>query len=189
MISAIFWGIWRRLYGEGKFKKFFSRTAQTIIAIIILIGQLCQELSWQIVVISLVISAWVIIEYWSRAIGEIIDAGLNHHQNASSYNRWFRIPLDWVYDKLGKQKYVGFYDFWYSLIRYAIGALPLLYYSWWALLLMPFQYFIYLGCHKLFYHFPNLYQNKTLEGLTLNEPKNLAEVIHGALFGLIVGLL
>ena len=98
-------------------------------------------------------------------------------------------PLNIIEPVLDKTNNIGFYDFWYSLIRYAIGALPLLYYSWLALLLMPFQYFIYLRCHKLFYHFPNLYQNKTLEGLTLNEPKNLAEVIHGALFGLIVGLL
>ena len=188
MINVIFWCVWRRLYGEGKFKKYLSRTAQTIIAIMVLTYQLA-EWNWQAVLIAFGISIWVVIQYWSRAIGEIIDAGLNHHQTKESYDRWFRIPLDWIYDKLGKQKYVGFYDFWYSLIRYAIGALPLLYYSWLALLLMLFQYFIYLGCHKLFYYFPNLYQNKTLEELTLNEPKNLAEVIHGALFGLIVGLM
>jgi hypothetical protein len=188
LLSIIFWQCFRRAYGEGKFKKILSRTVQTIIAIMVLTYQLA-EWNWQAVLIALCISIWVVIQYWSRAIGEIIDAGLNHHQDASSYDRWFRIPLDWIYDKLGKQKYVGFYDFWYSLIRYAIGALPLLYYSWLALLLMPFQYFIYLGCHKLFYHFPDLYLNKTLERLTLNEPKNLAEVIHGALFGLIVGLM
>ena len=189
----IFWAIWRRLYGEGKFKKYLSRTIQTIIAIAVLCFELycaknCEQLVNKLL-IALFIAVWVVIQYWSRAIGEIIDAGLNHHQDASSYNRWFRIPLDWIYDKLGKQKYVGFYDFWYSLVRYAIGALPLLYYSWLALLLMPVQYFIYLGCHKLFYRFPDLCLNKTLEKLTLNEPKNLAEIIHGALFGLVVGWL
>lgn len=189
MLSSIFWCIWRRLYGEGTFKKYVSRTIQTVIAVLMLAFQLSTPFDWTSWGIALGISIWVVIQYWSRAIGEIIDAGLNHNQTKESYDRWFRIPLDWVYDKLGKQKYVGFYDFWYSLIRYAIGALPLLYYSWLALLLMPFQYFIYLGCHKLFYHFPDLYLNKTLEKLTLNEPKNVAEVIHGALFGLIVGLM
>lgn len=187
-MSMLFWSLWRRLYGEGKFKKYVSRTIQTVVAVLMLAFQLSIPFDWTSWGIALIVAVWVVIEYWSRAIGEIIDAGLNHHQDASSYDRWFRIPLDWVYDKLGKQKYVGFYDFWYSLIRYGIGALPLLYYSWMALFLMPFQYFIYLGCHKLFYHFPDLYLNKTLEKLTLNEPKNLAEVIHGALFGLIVGL-
>ena len=189
MLSTIFWSIWRRLYGEGKFKKYLNRTLQMIIASVILSVQLSDGQHINTLYISVPIAVWVIIQYWSRSIGEIIDAGLNHEQDASSYNRWFRIPLDWIYDKLGYQKYVGFYDFWYSLIRYAIGALPLLYYSWLALLLMPFQYFIYLGCHELFRIFPILYFNKILEKLTINEPKNLAEIIHGALFGFIVGLL
>ena len=188
-MSALFWLIWRRLYGWGDFKKILSRTVQTVIAIMVLTYQLKIEWTWQAVLIALGISIWVVIQYWSRAIGEIIDAGLNHQQDASSYDRWFRVPLDWVYDLLGKEKYVGFYDFWYALIRYGIGALPLLWYSRLALLLMPFQYFIYLGCHKLFAKYPSLYTNKIMVKLTLNESKNLAEVIHGALFGLIVGLM
>lgn len=188
-MSILFWALWRRLYGEGKFKKVLSRTIQTIIAVLVLAYQLHTEWTWKAVGIALGISIWVVVQYWSRAIGEIIDAGLNHQQTAESYDRWFRIPLDWIYDKLGKQKYVGFYDFWYSLIRYGIGALPLLYYSWLALLLIPFQYYIYLGCHKLFMKCPKLYNSSALKNITLNEPKNLAEVIHGALFGLIVGLM
>jgi len=185
MISTLFWSIWRRLYGEGKFKKYLSRTIQTLIAMIVLDQQLPQDYSWRSILWVIAISTWVVIQYWSRAIGEIIDAGLNHHQTAESYDRWFRIPLDWIYDLLGKEKYVGFYDFWYSLIRYAIGALPLLYYSWLAFLLMPFQYFIYLSCHKLYAKYPSMYKWP----LTLDEPKNLAEVIHGALFGAIICLM
>ena len=189
MISIIFWSVFRRLYGCGDFKKILSRTIQTVIAVLMLAFQLSIPFDWTSWVIALLVSVWVVIQYWSRAIGEIIDAGLNHHQNASSYNRWFRIPLDWVYDLLGKEKYVGFYDFWYALIRYTIGAFPLLWYSWLALLLMPCQYYIYLGCHKLFAKYPSLYTNKIMVKLTLNESKNLAEVIHGALFGLIVGVM
>lgn len=179
----IFWALWRRLYGEGTFKKILSRTWQTIIAIVVLGLQL--YFIKKVPLAALIIAVWVVIQYWSRAIGEIIDAGLNHQQTKESYGRWFRIPLDWIYDLLGKEKYVGFYDFWYSLIRYAIGALPLLYYSWLALLLMPFQYFIYLFCNKLYIKNPSMYKWP----LTLNEPKNLAEIIHGALFGLIIGLM
>lgn len=179
----IFWALWRRLYGEGTFKKILSRTWQTIIAIVVLGLQL--YFIKKVPLAALIIAVWVVIQYWSRAIGEIIDAGLNHQQTKESYGRWFRIPLDWIYDLLGKEKYVGFYDFWYSLIRYAIGALPLLYYSWLALLLMPFQYFIYLFCNKLYIKHPSMYKWP----LTLNEPKNLAEIIHGALFGLIIGLM
>lgn len=185
-MSAAFWSVWRRLYGEGTFKQYVPRWVQTIIAVLMLGFQLSTPFDWVSWGVALLIGTWVVIEYWSRAIGEIIDAGLNHNQDAKSYDRWFRIPIDWVYDKLGKKKYVGFYDFWYSLIRYAIGALPLLYYSWTAILLMPFQYFIYLGCHKLFEQYPSLYTNETLKKLTLNEAKNLAEVIHGALFGAVI---
>ncbi len=179
----IFWALWRRLYGEGTFKKILYRTWQTIIAIVVLSLQL--YFIKKVPLAALIIAVWVVIQYWSRAIGEIIDAGLNHQQTKESYGRWFRIPLDWIYDLLGKEKYVGFYDFWYSLIRYAIGALPLIYYSWLALLLMPFQYFIYLFCNKLYIKHPSMYKWP----LTLNEPKNLAEIIHGALFGLIIGLM
>lgn len=189
MISIIFWSVWRRLYGEGDFKKILSRTIQTIIAVLILGYQLYTELDIWSILIVLIDSLWIIIQYWSRAIGEIIDAGLNHHQDKDSYDRWFRIPLDWIYDKLGKEKYVGFYDFWYSSIRYAIGALPLFFYSWVSIFLVPFQYFIYLACHKLFIKYPSLYSNKVLQKLRLNESKNIAEVIHGALFGLIIGLI
>ena len=180
----IFWALWRRLYGEGTFKDILSRTSQTIIAILVLSIQLGE---WTLAskCIAIAISIWVVIEYWSRAIGEIIDAGLNHQQTKESYGRWFRIPLDLIYDLLGLKKYVGFYDFWYSLIRYAIGALPLLYYSWKAVLLIPFQYFIYLGCHKLYLRYPSMFGWP----LSLDEPKNLAEIIHGALFGLVVGMI
>jgi hypothetical protein len=185
MISGIFWSVWRRLFGWGEFKKVINRTVQEIIAIFILTFQLCNTFDVKAIFIALGISVWVIIQYWSRAIGEIIDAGLNNNQNAGSYDRWFRIPLDWIYDKLGKQKYVGTYDFWYSCIRYGIGAAPLCYYSWWALALIPLHYPIYLFCHKLYAKYPKLYQLP----LTLNDSKNLAEVIHGFIFGLIVGLM
>lgn len=196
MFSMLFWSVWRRLYGEGNFKKILSRTVQMIIAVIVLTYQLA-EWNWQAVLIALGVSIWVVIQYWSRAIGEIIDAGLNHQQTAESYDRWFRVVCNWIVNGLNKilpekyhiHKYYGFYDFIYSCFRYAIGALPLFFYSWIAVFLIPFQYFIYLLCHKLFLRFPDLYENKTLKKLTLNEPKNLAEVIHGALFGLIVGLM
>lgn len=185
MVSGVFWSIWRRLFGEGEFKKVINRTVQIVIAVAVLSLQLCWQQDISKLLIAIPISVWVIIQYWSRAVGEIIDSGLNNNQNADSYDRWFRIPLDWIYDKLGKQKYVGTYDFWYSCIRYGIGAIPLCYYSWWALALIPLHYPIYLFVHKLYNKYPKMYQLK----YTLNEPKNLAEIIHGFCFGLIVGLM
>ena len=195
-MSTLFWSVWRRLYGEGEFKQYLSRTVQSIIAVIVLTYQLA-EWNWRAVLIALGVSVWVVVQYWSRAIGEIIDAGLSPYQDKKSYDRWFRVVCNWIVNGLNKilpekyhiHKYYGFYDFIYSCFRYGIGALPLFFYSWIAVFLIPFQYFIYLLCHKLFLRFPDLYENKTLKKLTLNEPKNLAEVIHGALFGLIVGVM
>lgn len=186
MLSSIFWALWRRLWGHGDFKKVVSRAIQAIIGMIILTYQLQGK---TYILITMAISVWVILQYWSRAVGAILDAGLNHNQDASLYGRWFRIPLDYIYDKLGKKKYVGFYDFWYALIRHTIGALPLLYYSWLAIFLMPLQYIIYLPCNKLFQKYPSLYHNATLTKLTLNEPKNVAEIIHGAIFGFIIAII
>lgn len=185
IISILFWSIWRRLYGEGKFKKILNRTIQSIIAILVLSYQLCLGFTSISILILFGISAWVIFEYWSRSVGEILDAGLNHNQTAESYNRWFRIPLDYIYKICKKRPYRGFYDFWYSSIRYGIGTLPLIYYNWLAILLIPFQYFIYFYCYKLYTRYPKMFNWP----LTINEPKNLAEVIHGALFGLIIALL
>lgn len=188
-MSIIFWSIWRRLFGWGEFKEIVSRTVQIIIAIVVLCLQLCDSLILRDILIALIISVWVTIQYWSRAVGEIIDAGLNNQQDTESYDRWFRKPLDWIYDKLEKQKYVKSYDFWYSCIRYSIGTIPLCYYSWISLVLILFHYPVYLTTHKLFSKYPALYINPILIKLTLNEAKNVAEVIHGALFGLIVGLM
>lgn len=186
MLSSIFWALWRRLWGHGDFKKVISRAIQAIIGMTALTYQLHGSLNiW----FTIAVAVWVVLQYWSRAVGAILDAGLNHDQDASLYGRWFRIPLDWVYDKLGKKKYVGFYDFWYASLRHAVGALPLFYYSWLAVFLIPFHYFIYLACIKLFQKYPSLYHNTIATKLTLNEPKNVAEIIHGALFGLIICLI
>lgn len=186
MISGLFWAIWRRLYGEGKLKKYGSRGILTVLAVLVLCFEITKDnLTIKDVLFAFVSSIWVVIQYWSRAIGELIDAGLNTKQNKKSYGRWFRIPLDWIYDKLNKKKYAGFYDFWYSLIRYGIGTLPLVFYSLVALFLIPLQYPIYLLCHKLYCKYPSMYKLK----LTLNEPKNMAEIIHGFLFGLIIGMI
>lgn len=186
MISGIFWALWRRAYGEGALKKYGSRGILTVLAVAVLYFELVPTHPSAVqIVFAMVASGWVVLQYWSRSVGEIIDAGLNTQQTAKSYGRWFRVPLDWVYDKLGKQKYIGFYDFWYSCIRYGIGAAILLFYSSYSVALIPLHYPIYLGVHKLYETYPVMYKL----GWTLNEPKNLAELIHGFLFGLIVGMM
>ena len=197
MLSVLFWSLWRRLYGEGKFKKYLSRTVQTIIAVLVLSYQLKTEWTWYAVGIALAVSVWIIIQYWSRSVGEIIDAGLNPCQGRKNYDRWFRVVCNWIVAGLNKilpskyhiHKYYGVYDWIYSSMRNLVGILPalFLYQSWLWVVLIICMYPIYRFCYWLFEAYPKLYNSTILKYITLNEPKNVAEVIHGAVFGLIVG--
>ncbi|MBR1604628.1 MAG: hypothetical protein IJ660_00800 [Alphaproteobacteria bacterium] len=199
MISSIFWFLWRRLYGWGDFKKILSRTIQTIIAIVVLAWQFTNDYDWQTIAISLALATWVIIQYWSRAVGEIIDAGLNPCQGRKSYDMWFRPVCNWIVeflnwilpDKFYIHKYYGVYDWIYSAMRNFIGVLPtlFLYPSWLWWILVFCMYPIYLFWYWVFDKCPNLYSSTILKYITLNEPKNCAEVCHGAVFGFVVGLL
>lgn len=194
MISVIFWSIWRRLYGEGKFKEILSRTVQTTIAIAVLALQLKNDDSLLSLVIAFLVSAWIIIQYWSRSVGEILDAGLNPCQGRKNYDRWFRVVCNWITAFINLflpkdkkiHKYYGVYDWIYSGMRNLIGVLPamIIYPSclWWVLVLC--MYPIYRFCYWLFEKFPSMYTNETLKKLTLNEPKNIAEICMGALFSL-----
>ena len=197
-MSTLFWALWRRLYGEGTFKKYVSRTIQTVVAVLMLAFQLSAPFDWTSWGIALIVAVWVVIEYWSRAIGEILDAGLNPCQGRKNYDRWFRVVCNWItafinlFLPKGKKihKYYGVYDWIYSGMRNLIGVLPamIIYPSclWWVLVLC--MYPIYRFCYWLFEKMPSMYTNEVLKKLTLNEPKNVAEVLHGATFGLIVGL-
>ena len=194
-MSIIFWSIWRRLYGEGKFKKYLSRTVQTIIAVWILTYQLHIEGIKQNIITAFLISIWIVIEYWSRAVGEIIDAGLNPCQGRKNYDRWFRGACNWIVAGINKilpnkyhiRKYYGIYDWIYSGMRNLVGVLPaiFLYSSWLWWILVFCMYPIYLGSYKIYIKIPKFYNMP----LTLNEPKNIAEIIHGSVFGLIIGLI
>lgn len=199
MLSVIFWSLWRRLYGEGKFKEYFSRTIQTLIGTLVLAYQLHESWTWQQVILVLLVSLWIILQYWSRSVGEIIDAGLNPCQGRKNYDRWFKAICNWIVkflnwilpDKYHIHKYYGVYDWIYSGMRNLVGVIPGMVYHyswlWWVLVLC--MYPIYRFCYWLFETYPWMYNNETLKKLTLNEPKNLAEILHGALFGVVICLI
>lgn len=196
MISIIWWSLFRRLYGCGDFKKIISRTAQTIIAILVLGYQLCAGWTWQEIGIALGVSIWVVIQYFSRAVGEIIDAGLNPCQSHKSYDRWFTglvnfivRCLNWIFDKLHTgwhiHKYYGVYDWIYSAFRNFWGVLPaiFLYPSCWWLVIFSF-YPVYRFWYWVFDKRPKMYENKVLKKLDLNQPKNWSELCVGAIFSI-----
>lgn len=200
MISVLFWSVWRRLYGCGEFKKIISRTVQTLIAIAVLTYQLSTGYSWQEILLALGVSVWVVLQYFSRAVGEILDAGLNPCQSRKEYGLWFRpivnwivAGLNWIFDKLHTgwhiHKYYGVYDWIYSAIRNLWGLFPamIFYPSCWWVVVISF-YPIYFAFYWIWGNHLDLWTNKTLMKMDLNEPKNWAEIICGGLFGLAVRL-
>lgn len=189
---GLLWALLRRWYGGWgeNIPVIGSRTFQSIVMICALIPMFLITEGWLGVLIAVVDSVWIQFQHWSRAIGCILDAGRNHNQNESNYNRWYRYPLDWVYkginwilNKLNisyqLQLYSGYYDFWYSILRYGCPMLPLAFISWGYVLIGCMAAPCYFLAWRLFENNPKMYQLPEWAG----QPKNLAELMYGFVFG------
>lgn len=190
MLNGVLWAFLRRWYGglykDDKYPILSNRGLQTAVMILfmtlIFIFGFQNERKW---LLAFSLAIWVQFQFWSRAVGEILDCGRSTTQDAESYDRWYRIPLDWVYDRLRKAKYMGYYDWWYMWLRYTLPMIvPALALADWrfiviGLLSSP----VYFGCYRLFELYPRLYKLPACIG----QPKNLSEVVFGFVFGLIVG--
>lgn len=188
MIYAILFAIWRRVYGEGTVKGLLgNRAFQSFLCIVLLMSiYLINIQSWLCWILSLIISAWLTFQFWSRSVSGFLDCG-DLVQSPDKYNRWFRVPLNWIYNKLGLPLYTGSYDWWYCTARYTLCLLPLAYIiDWWYLVPGLTAAPIYWGSKWIYEKFPQL---KTVAGVWLDAYKNLAEIIHGFVFGLTVGLI
>ena len=117
-INGLMWAFLRRWFGgfnplsesSRLYKVFDSRGLQTFVMVIALFLTLFDRtIAW----LALCLSVWIQLQFWSRSTGEILDSG-RVTQTAESYDRWFRKPLDLIYDRLGKTKYTGLYDWWYG---------------------------------------------------------------------------
>lgn len=200
-LNGILWAIWRRCFGEGKFKKIISRTVQEIIAFVILFATFYIDFNWKDCGITTLVALFLLIFYWIQAVGCILDAGLSPTQNRHNYDKWYK-PLcnqivdllNWIFEKLHIDyrihKYYGAYDWVFSATRNTIACIPgiIFFHSWWWLLLIFDMYPIYLACYKLYKKYPSLYENKILNKLYITEAKDMSEVIYGFFFGIGIGL-
>ena len=186
MFEAIFFSIWRRVYGEGTVKGLLgNRAFQSFLSIAVLMSVYVTNIyAWQCWLAALIVSCWLTFQFWSRSVGEILDCG-DLVQSAEKYDRWFRIPIDWIYKKLNLPLYTGSYDWWYCTARYTLCLLPMCVFSFWYLIPGISAAPIYWGSKKIYEKFPKL---STTAGVWLDHYKNLAEIIHGFVFGLVVGL-
>lgn len=178
LINAFIWSFLRRWYGGLFDDKFGGRGVQTAIMIFGIFVALFDKTTWWI---ALGLAVWIQFQFFSRAVGEILDCGRSTTQNAESYDRWFRIPLDLVYDKLGKVKYTGFYDWWYMWLRYTLPmTVPAVILGDWSFIAIGLMSSpIYYGSWWLFDKFPKLWNAPEWIG----QPKNLAEILYGFVFG------
>lgn len=181
LINAFIWAFLRRWYGGLFDDKFGGRGVQTAVMIFCTFVALLDKTIWWA---ALGLALWIQFQFWSRAVGEILDCGRSTTQNADSYDRWFRIPLDWVYDKLGKVKYTGMYDWWYGWLRYTLPMIvpAIVLFDWSFVLIGLMSSPIYYGSWWLFDKFPKLWQAPEWFG----QPKNLAEIVYGFVFGLLI---
>lgn len=181
-LNGVVWACWRRIYGEGRVTGLAgNRAVQSLTAIaLLLLWFVAKPQLWESWVFALLCSTWLVFQFWSRSVGEILDCGENKQQNKENYSRWFRIPLDFIYNKLGKVKYQGSYDWWYATCRYSLCMLPMMIIS--PLFIVPgiSAAPIYWGSNALYKWRPQLMNSA---GVWLDSPKNLAEIIHGFVFG------
>lgn len=182
ILNGVLWAFLRRWYGGGfddKYQWLGNRGLQTVVMVAVMFGAFYSLAIWWV---ALLVAVWVQFQFWSRAVGEILDCGRNVVQNAESYDRWFRIPLDWVYDRLGKVKYTGFYDWWYTTLRYTLPMIvPAVIFGSWNFIIIGLAAApVYFGSWRLFEAFPKLCVKLPT---WCGEPKNLAEIVYGFIFG------
>lgn len=178
LIDGLFTSAWRRIYGEGKITGLLgNRTFQAVIYILVQTAFWFYKdhaLSW----LTLGIAIWVYAMYWSKAIGCILDCGEAWWQTHKDYNRWWTKPLAWIIKKLGYEKYGKEYDFAWTICRYTLCLLPLIYWGHHIWVAGLFSAPIYFAMKKLFEHNPNMYK-------VFDDSKDLSEIFFGFTSGVI----
>ena len=122
LLNGILWAFLRRWYGglEFKIQLLNKRFVKTIVMVTAMTAVLVYDWSSpKLIAISLLYALWIQFQFWSRAVGAILDCGRNHTQTKRNYNRWYVRPLNWFYRAERKDKrYKKSYDFWFSEMRY-----------------------------------------------------------------------
>lgn len=187
MIYGLFFAVWRRIYGEGTVKGLLgSRAFQSFLCIFLLMFRyVTNPHTWQCWAAAFVVSLWLTFQFWSRSVSAFLDCGTEEH-DSSMYKRWFKYPLDCIYNKLDLPLYRDSYDWWYCTARYTLCMIPMCVFSWWYLAPGLLSAPIYWGSKKLYEKYPQL---STVAGVWLDHYKNLAEILHGFVFGLTIGLI
>lgn len=97
LLNGILWAFLRRWYGglEFKIQLLNKRFVKTIVMVTAMTAVLVYDWSSpKLIAISLLYALWIQFQFWSRAVGAILDCGRNHTQTKRNYNRWYVRPLN-----------------------------------------------------------------------------------------------
>lgn len=173
LLNGLWMSAWRRIYGEGQFTGLIgNRTFQALIFIAL------QTAFWGYSWLNLAIAIYVYAMYWSKAVGSILDCGTAWWQKAKNYGRWWTKPLCWIIKKCGYEKYGKEYDFFWTICRYTLCLLPLIYFGHHIWVAGLFSAPIYFTMKKVFEKNPKWYK-------VFDDSKDASELIFGFTTGVI----
>lgn len=210
LLNGIWWGFLRRWYGglfpDEKYKILGSRGLQTFIMILSIFPVVFFRIKFRyelelpyLVVFSVAITSWIQFMFWSRGHGAILDEGRNKNPDISRYDRWFKYPLDSVWDSLlylknnnrffnkllrnwSGNKYGYSYDMCWTGCRYALPMIPVSIFLGFNFLLIgmlvPLTYEACLRIYERNLNFFNQFH-------WLNAGHKIAEILTGFSFGVL----
>ena len=211
LLNGALWGFLRRWFGglfpDETYKVLGNRGLQTTVMLLALLPVIyykvailypMQSLLVNIIFASL-ITAWIQFQFWSRGHGgTFADMGRTVNPDVSRYDRWFKWPLDkiwdlllylkenysffaWLLQKWSGRRYGYTYDMTYHMIRYTLCmTVPAICLQSWI--------WIFIGLmsapmYELNLRFYEKYKFKWMELSWIDRANKLTEIEYGFLFG------
>lgn len=211
LLNGIWWGFLRRWYGglfpDETYKILGSRGLQTFVMMLSIFPVAFFQIKfgyelelYYLVICSLAVTCWIQFMFWSRGHGAILDEGRNKNPDISRYDRWFKIPLDFIWDKLlelkNSNKFFGWilqnwsgnkygysYDMCWTGCRYTLPMLP-------VAIFLGFKFLLIGMLVPLVYEFCiRIYERNTTffnKFHWLNAGHKIAEIFTGFIFGILI---
>lgn len=188
VIYFIIGGFLRRWFGglfpDEKYKILGNRGLQTAVMLLVFMSiYVTNPQSWQNWIAAVVVSCWLQFQFWSRSHGVCFDIGHGGKPSEDTIKRyserWYHIPCDWVFNKLGVSDYkYGFlYDFIYMGLRYTCPMLALMIFDWRYIFLGLIVAPVYSFCWTLYKN--EFWIRPKYQGI--DSPTKWAEIIVGGI--------
>lgn len=129
--------------------------------------------------LSIIITAWLQFQFWSRGHGACFDIGRGGYPTEDTIiryrERWYHIPCDWLAEKRFFSYYGKGYDFCYMTLRYTCPMIPMMIFDWKYILIGLSVRTIYAICWEWYESSVWKFKKTWCKNAT-----ELAEIISGA---------